>query len=210
MDRDCGHCANRDSLKEVETVEVKRWSKDQGPQFGDISFVAYVQVSKCSVCEGITIWKFTWVDEVGDAVGEQKLYPSQRDHSALPSKIRQRLEAADRVRRIDPGLYAVAIRRLLESVFNEQGAEGRDLAAKAKDLAAKDQLPPTISIAVSHLRDIGKYGAHDEEIEVSASDVPVIEDLANAVLEFIYRAPAAIAALEASVIERGGRITLGE
>jgi hypothetical protein len=65
-------------------------------------------------------------------------------------------------------------------------------------------------VAVSHLRDIGNYGAHDEEIEVSKEDVPLIENLADAVLEFVYRSPATVAALEISITERGGRITSGQ
>ncbi|HKO38073.1 MAG TPA: DUF4145 domain-containing protein [Solirubrobacterales bacterium] len=206
MHRNCGHCGNQASLEKVESVELTRWTQEVDT-YGQMSFVRYIDVDRCSVCKDVTIWKFTWAEDWGEALSERRLYPSSRDHSALPPKVRQRLEAADRVRKFDPGLYAVAIRRMLETVFNEQGAEGRDLFHKAKDLVSKEQLPPKIAVAVSHLRDIGKYGAHDEEIEVSANDVPLIEDLANAVLEFVYRAPAAIAALETSVIERGGRIT---
>ena len=209
MNQDCGHCGNRGSVVKVEDIEVKRWSL-QVDTYGEISFVRYTRVSKCAACEEVTIWGFTQPSDQVESIHVQRLYPWQRDHTALPSKVRQRLEVADRVRKLDPGLYAVAIRRMLETVFNERGAEGRDLWAKARDLASKDQLPGTIADAVSRLRDLGKYGAHDEEIEVSAKDVPMIEDLANAVLEFLYRAPAAIAALEASVTERGGRITSGQ
>lgn len=71
----------------------------------------------------------------------------------------------------------------------------------------KGELPPNIAVAVSHLRDIGKYGAHDEEIEVARGDVPLIENLADAVLEFVYRSPAAIAALEKSIVDRGGQLS---
>ena len=191
----------------MDSVEVSRWTQDLGEHLRDLSFARFVQISKCSVCKDITVWKFTWVDGLGENIGEQRLYPTQRDHSSLPTKVRSRLEAADRVRALDPGLYAVAVRRLLETVFNEQGAEGRDLYAKVQDLVAKDRLPSMIADAASRLRELGKYGAHDEEIEVCKDDVPAIEDLANAILEYVYRAPATIAALEESVIERGGRIT---
>jgi hypothetical protein len=206
MDSNCRHCGNEGSTKQVGNVEIERFSQDD-PQHGSFDFTKFVQVDKCGVCNGLTIWQAIWGDDFGEVISDRLLYPSSRDNSSLPEKVRKRLEAADRVRRLDPGLYAVAIRRMLETVFNDQGAEGRDLFHKAEDLVKKGQLPPNIAVAVSHLRDIGKYGAHDEEIEVAKDDVPLIENLADAVLEFVYRSPAAITALEKSIVDRGGQLS---
>lgn len=206
MENNCRHCGNHGATKEVGQVEVERFSQDD-ERYGHFDFVKYVQVDRCGVCGGLTIWQGIWGDDFGETVSDRLLFPSSRDNSSLPEKVRKRLEAADRVQRLDPGLYAVAIRRMLETVFNDKQAEGRDLYHKAQDLVEKGELPPNIAVAVSHLRDIGKYGAHDEEIDVSKEDVPLIENLADAVLEFVYRSPAAVAALETSITERGGRIT---
>lgn len=207
MDNNCRHCGNNGATKEVGQIEIERFSQDD-ERIGRLDFSKYVQVDRCGVCGGLTIWQALWGDDFGETLSDRLLFPgTNRDNSSLPEKVRKRLEAADRVRRLDPGLYAVAIRRMLETVFNDRGAKGRDLFSKAQDLVEKGELPPNIAVAVSHLRDIGKYGAHDEEIEVSKKDVPLIENLAEAVLEFVYRSPAAVAALEASITERGGRIT---
>src|SRR3954470_10591015 len=208
MDSNCRHCGNEGSTKEVGNIKVERFSQGD-PQHGSFDFTKYVQVDKCGICGELTVWQVVWGDDFGEVMSDRLLYPSSRDNSSLPEKVRKRLEAADRVRRLDPGLYAVAIRRMLETVFNDQDAEGRDLFHKAQDLVDKGQLPPNIAVAVSHLRDIGKYGAHDEEIEVAKEDVPLIENLADAVLEFVYRSPAAIAALEKSIVDRGGKLSSG-
>jgi len=183
----------------VGRVEVP--DTDSGRRYG------YMQINQCRVCGVLAVWWVLVLDDEGTETIARLLYPMPRDDRALPEKVRSRLEAADRVRGLDPGLYAVAIRRTLETVFNDLGAEGRDLFRKTKDLVDKGQLPPKVAVAVSHLRDIGKYGAHDEVIEVTKDDVPLIEKLVEAVLEYVYRSPAAIAALEASVLERGGRIS---
>lgn len=206
MDSKCRHCGTEGSIKEVGHVEIERFSRED-PQHGSFDFTKFVQVDKCSACSGLTIRQILWGDDFGEVMSDRLLYPTGRDNSSLPDKVRMRREAADRVRRFDPGLYAVAIRRMLETVFNDQGAKGRDLFHKADDLVKKGRLPPNIAVAVSHLRDIGKYGAHDEEIEVAKDDVPLIENLADTVLEFVYRSPAAITALEKSIVDRGGQLS---
>ena len=69
-----------------------------------------------------------WSDELSDPEDESKIiYPSPRDNSALPPAVRQAYEAALRVKKIDPGLYAVGIRRMLEAVCNDQGVTKGDL-----------------------------------------------------------------------------------
>lgn len=137
MDSNCRHCGNEGSTKEIGNVEIERFSQDdrRGSSF---DFTRFAQVEKCGVCGDLTIWQVLWGDDFGEVMSDRLLYPSSRDNSSLPEKVRKRLEAADRVRRLDPGLYAVAIRRMLETVFNHQGAEGRDLFHKAQDLVNPD------------------------------------------------------------------------
>jgi hypothetical protein len=208
MDDDCGHCGTRHSLESMEQVRVAQWTH-YAEGYGEMAYAKFVAVSRCRACEEVTIWRYVWSDDMGEAFAEERLYPTKRDNSALPEEVRRQLDAALRVKMIDPGLYAVAIRRMLETVFTQQGATGRDLYAKVKYLVDNEGLPTTVADAASRLRDLGKYGAHDEEVEVVAADVPAIEDLANAILEYLYRAPATINALTESVKGRGGTISSG-
>lgn len=135
-----------------------RGSAKKDESYGRLDFMKYIQVDRCRVCGGLTIWQLVWGDDFGEVLSDRQIFPSSRDNSSLPEKVRKRLEAADRVRRFDPGLYAVAIRRMLETVFNDKEADGRDLYHKAQDLVEKGELPPNIAVAVSHLRDMGRYG----------------------------------------------------
>lgn len=51
-------------------------------------------------------------------------------------------------------------------------------------------------------RKLGNLGAHDDEVEIQAADVPAIEALADAILEYLYRAPATLDAVKGSLDER--------
>jgi hypothetical protein len=90
----------------------------------------------------------------------------------------------------------------LETVANEEGAEGDDLFEKLDDLARKGRIPEPLAEAAHELRRLGNLGAHDAAIDLGPDDVPAIEDLADAFLEYLYRAPAKVAAVRASVEER--------
>jgi Domain of unknown function (DUF4145) len=125
-----------------------------------------------------------------------------RDNQAIPEKVRVRFDAARKVKVAEPGLYAVGIRRMLETVCNEEGAAGKELFEKLDDLAHKDRIPGTLAEAAHQLRKLGNLGAHDAEVDVEAADVPVIADLAEALLEYLYRAPAQLAAVQAGLAKR--------
>lgn len=53
------------------------------------------------------------------------------------------------------------------------------------------------------LREIRNLGAHaSPSDEVKPADVPVIFDFADAIIEYLYRAPAKIAAVESRLAKR--------
>jgi hypothetical protein len=83
----------------------------------------------------------------------------------------------------------------LTTVCNEEGADGKALFGKLDDLARKNRTPEMLAEAAHQLRRLGNLGGHDEDVAVVAEDVPMIEDLADAILEYLYRAPAKLAAL---------------
>jgi hypothetical protein len=159
-------------------------------------------VYHCAVCDGTTVWKEAESDAFGGIYDERRLFPTVRDNQAIPEKVRVRFDAARKVKVAEPGLYAVGIRRMLETVCNEEGAAGKELFEKLDDLARKDRIPGTLAEAAHQLRKLGNLGAHDAEVDVEADDVPVIADLAEALLEYLYRAPAQLAAVQAGLAKR--------
>ncbi len=70
-------------------------------------------------------------------------------------------------------------------------------------LAASGRLAPELAELTTSLRRIGNMGAHEGLGEIEADDVPAVADLAEALLEHLYRAPAKLAAVKASFAKRG-------
>ena len=203
MAEPCGHCGFKGPLDHKGEVAIKRGT-DETRDGTDYEWGKFATVFVCPVCEELTLGTYWWIDLLGEPEDYRRVYPSERDNTALPDKVRERLETALKVKRIDPASYAVAIRRMLETVTNTEGAAGRDLFHKLDDLARQGRIPQPLAEIGHELRNLGKFGAHDEEIEVEQADVPMIEDLAEAILEYLYRAPAKLQAVRTGIEARKG------
>ena len=137
-------------------------------------------------------WRRRQIESVAGrtvALGGPDRCPAPRDNSALPAAVREAYEAGLRVKKIDPGLYAVGIRRMLEAVCNDQGVTKGDLFERLGQLVRVGAIPGTLGEQAQELRKLGNLGAHQKDVAVSAIDVPTIEDFADAILEYVYRAP---------------------
>jgi uncharacterized protein DUF4145 len=208
MSDGCGHCGFKGPLQHNDKpVALKRETAEVVGTGEQVEFGKFASIAVCPVCDEPTVWTYFWDSFSGEPDEGRRIYPTERDSRALPEKVRRRLDAALRVKKIEPGLYAVGIRRMLETVANQEEAEGGNLFEKLDDLAAKERIPGTLAEIAHELRKLGNLGAHDEEVEVESADVPVIEDLAEAILEYLYRAPAKLASVQAGIEERRRRET---
>lgn len=178
------------------------WAEDEHPEGHGPTWQHTVGVYWCPACREPTVHSWAWSPEMSVDANERVLHPTRRDNTSLPETVGTRLDAAMKVKKIDPGFYAVGIGRLLEAVCNHQGAAGKDLFAKLDDLVAKGMMPKPLAEAAHELRKLRNLGAHDTEVEVAPDDVALIEALADAILEYLYRAPAAVAAVRAGLAER--------
>ena len=57
------------------------------------------------------------------------------------------------------------------------------------DLAGRGEIPPGLADIADSLRQLRNVGAHPVLGELTESEVPVLEDLTRAVLEYVYSAP---------------------
>ncbi len=105
--------------------------------------------------------------------------------------------AALKVQDIEPSACAVLVGRTLEAVSNYEKATGKTLSDKLNNLVSSDRIPKTLGEMAHQLRQIRNLGAHDAEDEVTEEDVPIILDFLEAILEYLYVAPAKIAAVQA-------------
>ena len=71
------------------------------------------------------------------------------------------------------------------------------LADKLTYLAGAGRIPQTLAEMAHHLKELRNLGAHDAEDTVTEEDVPIILDFLEAILEYLYVAPAKVAAVQA-------------
>jgi Domain of unknown function (DUF4145) len=190
----CGHCGNKTTFEERGNYYT------QEPVINDEREIVWGTISwhliECKTCSKPTLIEVT-LDKPPLEV-QRTLYPSiQTKLTNLPQKVERAYTAALRVRNIEPNACAVLVGRTLEAACNHEEAQGRTLAQKLNYLAQNGRIPNTLAEMARQLKELRNLGAHDAEDEVTEEDVPVILDFLEAILEYLYVAPARINAVRA-------------
>jgi hypothetical protein len=158
----------------------------------DISWGTDYQILKCHSCPEVTVRCHDWHDFM-DTDGEPEyrvLYPAEsRMPLGMPEKIEKAYRAAIKVKSVDANAFGVLIGRVMDMVCQDRGAVGRFLGQKLDDLAAKGEVPQKLVDVAKKLTKLRNVGAHAELGELTPREVPVVEDLCRALLDYIYTAP---------------------
>lgn len=70
------------------------------------------------------------------------------------------------------------------------------MAQKLDDLAKSGRIPTILAEMAQQVRLLRNLAAHDAEDEVTEKDVPIIMEFLEAILEYLYVAPAKIEAVQ--------------
>jgi hypothetical protein len=120
----------------------------------------------------------------------ETLYPHQRRSPiGLPEGIARAYDAAKKIATIDANAYGVLLRRVLELICEDRAAKGKSLHCRLGDLAGKGEIPTKLVDVAGGLKDLGNVGAHATLGELSVADLPILDDLCRAILEYVYSAP---------------------
>jgi hypothetical protein len=185
---DCPHCGNTAPMEMITShSQTKEYSH------ANLSWAAgpIYELLVCSACGGVILRRYFY-HELKDAEDwpVNILYPEPfRTPSGLPEKIEAAYRHALNLKRAQPNDYAVALGRVLELVCHDRSAKGNRLVDQLKDLAHKEKLPPTIIEMTQHLRLLRNIGAHSESDKLTATDIPLLDDLCRVILEYFYTAP---------------------
>lgn len=196
----CGHCKNSAPMEIVAVYDDKQPDFDArtGEEFerGTI-----YRIAKCPACGKITLTRIEYHECLDEyELPREVLYPHiEKGPLGLPEKIQNAYEAALRVRSVDANAYAVLIGRVLEMVCIDRNACGRDLNEKLSDLSKKGEIPAKLVKVAHSLRYLRNIGAHATLGELKKSDIPILDNLCNAILEYIYSAPFLVLQVEASL-----------
>jgi hypothetical protein len=150
------------------------------------------EMLQCPACKAVTLRSYHWDDNTLDEpLDFHVLYPvgATNELGGLPDNIARAYEAARRVRTIDPNAYAVLVGRVVELICEDRDAKGKFLSHKLRDLAARGEIPKNLVPVAETLADLRNVGAHSSLGELTAGEVPLLDDLARSILEYVYVAP---------------------
>jgi hypothetical protein len=186
----CPHCGNLVPM-ELKTTHVENYSaEDSGGSTFD--FGTTYEFLKCPACEDVVIRRYNWnefMDET-DEIDYEILFPVNKSFPrGLPPEIQKGLEAADKVKKVDANAYGVLIRRVLEMVCIDRNAKGKTLFIQLGELAKSGEIPEKLVDIAHHLKNFGNVGAHAGKGDLTPAEVPILDDLCRAILEYVYSAP---------------------
>ena len=187
----CEHCGNSAPVEIVTEHSGVKSYDDPRSGFSWEAGVVY-QLHLCSACEGISLRSYRWHDLAMDPsdIEFETLYPLQSERPAgLPDEIGRAYDAARKVRNVDPNAYGVLLGRLLELVCQDRNATGKSLGNKLKDLASRHEIPDKLRGVAEGLRNLRNVGAHPTLGELTPAELPIMDNLCRAILEYVYSAP---------------------
>lgn len=186
----CNHCGNESIMQECGNFENE--------SSGEYFYYEKNTLLKCLVCYKPLLHN-TCIsdddfdeDDAGNRIPtNQIIYPKHDVNSRfVPVKIKHAYEAALRTRGIDFNIFALALRRTLELIVEDNNASGRNLSSKIKNLSDSGVLPSTLNEAANITRLIGNIGAHSTmSNNLTEHDLNKISKFVEYIINYIYILP---------------------
>jgi len=149
-------------------------------------------LSRCPACRNLNLAVSDLEEDTA-----QVLWPGgEKSLVGLPPKVDSAYKAALSVKNIDSNAFGVLIRRLLEMVCIDRAAQGRVLNDQLRDLVTKGEIPERLANMAQQLRQLGNIGAHAGAGDLTTAEVPFLDELCRAILEYLYVAPQTIARVQ--------------
>jgi uncharacterized protein DUF4145 len=187
----CHHCgthsrseilAEPDFIEEIEGLDGE---PQPGPEYR-------YRLVRCSACSDISLllaMKVGTRDHRSIYEDDFAVYPTppRAMSSAVPKKLQtcfQEARACYRARAYTAS--AIMCRRSLELLTAERGIKGKNLADALEKLKAKGDIDQRLYDWCNALRLAGNQAAHDVGSDISQTDVNDMNDLAEAVIDYVY------------------------
>jgi hypothetical protein len=195
----------------MEVVGVYSAIQEQSDDKSDFTWDAgpVYELNVCPACDGVTLRRYYYHDAMDPSEIEYKtLHPTpEKLLRGLPKKIEKGYQASLRVRNIDANAYGVLLGRVLDSVCEDRHATGGTLDERLRSLADKGEIPAKLVKVAAGIRKLRNIGAHADLGELTPADLPVLDDLTRAILEYVYSAPLLASEAEARFEELKKRST---
>lgn len=190
----CGHCGNNTVMRIVGEYPLISECDDPWSRLSWEEGYIY-QILLCPACNNVIFRRYYWhsIRIEGDPVEFETLYPTLNlGPVGLPDEIQQAYDAANKVRNIDANAYGVLLGRLIELVCEDRNAIGATLAEKIKNLSDKEEIPVKLVSVANSIRQLRNIGAHASLGNLTPKEIPILDNLCKAILEYVYTAPSLV------------------
>lgn len=197
----CPHCCNRapQTAIAMHTCKETVWfERDDAVTDEEVGFDGTYFVATCGTCRQLLLY---W--EQGNPADEgpsgpldyfrrsSLIWPETAiSGDVVPAPVAAIYREAAVVKRLSPNSFAVQIRRVLEAVCADKGANGHSLYEMLAELGRRGDLPPVLVEMTDVLRLLGNVGAHASDRTVRPSQVDALDEFFRTVIEYVYIAPA--------------------
>ncbi len=188
----CAHCGNKAPMN-----LLNKFNRDTPFENGEYCIHEHFEFFECPVCNEMQLIYTSWNTE--DSYHEdinlyddlEVLYPKSQsvNLSGVPSSIKSAYESATKVRNIDNIVCVMALRRTLEMVCKDNGANSGQLHQKLNELQQRGVLPPLMGEVSKVIKDYGNKAAHGDEVEFDKVIVDRMFSFTDKVIEFVYILP---------------------
>jgi hypothetical protein len=185
----CRHCSNHAPMLIAASLNrVQEFSDEQAPFDWSEGYVW--DILECPACHDVMLRKEHWHSEIDTSDETKIVYPVDPGYpDGLPENIEIAYEAAQKVKSIDSNAFAVLLGRVLDLVCLDKNADGETLYARLKDIADKGIMPQQLADMAHQLRHLRNIGAHADLGVLTKAEIPTLESLSKAILEYVYSAP---------------------
>ena len=190
----CFHCGNTGLMNYVGNTY---WTYDEVERnaLGDVIYAVQIEheywhVFECPVCHKpvlISEYCFDAQESMPEIKTEYPTIAVSRD--GVPKDIYSAFESAVKTKGIDYSICLLSLRRVLEMICKDKGAEGRDLEKKIDDLIEKKIFPPMIEDACWIIRQMGNDAAHADKIPVYTYDIEQVIGYVATIIDYLYSLP---------------------
>ena len=198
----CGHCGTKTVMELAAHFRKTYESYDERGNYWEDT--VKWELLFCPVCSKVNLIKREWTAGQWDLHGESEepedyktVHPTYgKPILGLPPNVDKEYQSACRVRNVDSNLFGVAIGRVIDEICLNRGTAGRTLNDRIESLAQMGEIPEKLSDMAHSLRKLRNIGAHADLGNLTDDEVPVLDDLCRAILEYVYAAPELIKQVE--------------
>ncbi len=188
----CPNCDSNTSMRIVST--------EGGP--GNQATGLFWELIECTECSAVML-RQGYNDEYlnfGGADDYQLLQPAEDEHiSGLPAHLATAYAVALQVKPTNSAAYCALLTRLLRLVCTDQNSEAATLLGALDDLAERGLISGRLADLAGEFQRSRNIRSDTDLAKLRRFDIPVLESLVQAVLAYVYVAPAMVETVRATM-----------